>query len=356
MIEKSLVVLCLLAMTLASLPMAEGCDVPVHRYILVRWEREDYRAYYFYKTDEEKADREVNEFLADASGGFGRRVNLAFRALDVDKLTNNAAAEEDRKVWKEHASQKLPFHLVLTPRGTPLFRGRLDLPAARAMIQSPVRTEIARQLCEGKGGVLLLLAGDDQKESQNVQKDVRWVLERAKEEQKLDVGFLRLAVKAPREEWLIRSLLAAADLRPESKQPVLFGICGRARVLTFLAGREITRRGIIECVRTMNGDCSCELKEANPGVDLLTDWDWEGAIAGLPPVTEEPLRSVLLGFDDSEENSQGASRRESDGKARRPTRSFFRALGVRGWCLAFGVASVVMAAIGFIIVRRRKEG
>jgi hypothetical protein len=350
------VALFLLAVSVAPAPVLRACDVPVHRYILQRWEREDYRVYYFFRGNVAEADRHVNEFLSDAADGFGSHVNLAFRALNVDRLADNPAAEEEQKLWKDCASDKLPLHLVLSPRGTLLFRGHLDMPAAKAMIQSPARTEIARQLSEGKGGLLLLLAGDDAKETEKAEKDVRWVLERAKKEHGLDVGFLRLPAKAPDEQWFVRFLLDAAARPPDDRQSLVFGICGRARVLGVLVAEHITRRNLVECVAMMNGECSCDLMYGNLGMDLLTDWDWDGAAANLPPVNVEPLRSILLGFDDSEENSPGLPRRESHARAGNAGWSVFRASGFPHWFLVFALASVVVGAIGFVILRRRKEG
>lgn len=353
-LAKPCVGLGLLSIVLLLPATAGACAVPVHRYLLVRWERELYQAYYFYRGEQGMADRQVNEFLENVASSFESHVNLSFRSVDVDGLADNPLLGRELEIWNEHKLDKLPFHLVLSPIGNSLFRGRLDLATASAMIESPARTQLARQLCTGKGGVLLLLTGDDKKENETAEKDVRWVLGRAKKEHGLDVGFLRVSRKNPREKWLIRSLLDSGGIPPDDMQCVVFGICGRGRVLAGCIGEGINRRNIIECVYLMNGDCSCDLRFAGPGMDLLTDWDWEGAIADLPLMTEEPLRSVLLGFDDSDEGSPATPSQE-EGMPRNVSRSVLRTRSFARWGVAFGIASVVVVGIGLMIFIRRKE-
>jgi hypothetical protein len=142
---------------LMPLPAAEGCAVSVHRYLLERWEREFYRIYYFHGGEADEKDREVNEFLKETSSSYESHVNLAFRIAEVNIETGEPVAVGDKMVWEEHGSEELPFHLVLTPVGTRLFRGRLDLPLLKAMVHSPMRTKIAEALCSGKDALLLLL-------------------------------------------------------------------------------------------------------------------------------------------------------------------------------------------------------
>jgi len=323
--------------------------------MLERWQRDLYRTYYFYSGEEDKADREVNEFLEDAGSSFGSQVNLTFRAVEVSGVNGNAVAVELRELWNECRPEKLPFHLVLSPLDMPLFRGRLDLDTAKAMVHSPVRTRIARELCAGKGGLLLLLSGPDEKENAEAAKNVRWVLATARKEHGLDVGFLRLSREDPKEKWLVRSLLDLVEEPPEKKECVVFGVCGRARVLTACIGEGIIRRNIVECVGIMNGDCSCDLRFGNPRMDLLTDWDWEGAVATLPPMTVEPLQSVLLGFDDSDESAQEPSQRKLEGERESERRSLFGTRTLASWGLAFGIASILVVGVGLMMLKRRKE-
>ena len=49
-------------------------------------------------------------------------------------------------------------------------------------------------------------------------------------------------------------------------------------------------------VRFMNGPCTCEIKAANLGVDLISNWDWEALVpgAGPPPKAMEPGGYVTL--------------------------------------------------------------
>lgn len=345
-----------IAAGLGSFLTARACDVPVHRYILQRWERDLYDAYYFYRGKENPADREVNQFLDGAANSFGSHTNLTFRAADVDRFGEvQVETEKEGQIWNQYGSNRLPFHLLLSPRGTVLFRGRMSLPMAKAVIQSPMRTRIAAELSAGKGGLVLLLAGRDETENQRAEQAVRWVLSRARKEHGVDVGCLRLSRKQPGEEWLVRFLLDAVEHSAGDEQCVVFGICGRGRVLAAYTGAGINRRNIVECVGIMNGDCSCNLWMESPGMDLLTDWDWEGAIANLPPVTVEPLRSVLLGFDDSNESSGGVRSEKLDPELAQRKDSLLGVWMLRGMGIMFGILAVITASIGLMLIRRRKE-
>ena len=67
-----------------------------------------------------------------------------------------------RKAWQDQQERKIPAYMVVTPHGQKLYQGTLDEAILKAMVESPVRAEIAKQLGEGKAGVMILLAGSDE--------------------------------------------------------------------------------------------------------------------------------------------------------------------------------------------------
>ena len=55
----------------------------------------------------------------------------------------------------------------------------------------------------------------------------------------------------------------------------MFPIFGRGRVVPPATGEEIQPEAIREMAEFLTGPCSCEVKEMNPGYDLLLSADWK---------------------------------------------------------------------------------
>jgi hypothetical protein len=58
------------------------------------------------------------------------------------------------------------------------------------------------------------------------------------------------------------------------KGPILFPVFGRGRVLGSVFGKELNAGTIFEVAHFLCKECSCQLKELNPGMDLLIQADW----------------------------------------------------------------------------------
>jgi hypothetical protein len=69
------------------------------------------------------------------------------------------------------------------------------------------------------------------------------------------------------------------------KDPMIFPVFGRGRALLPLIGAGITPENIEDSGSFLVGACSCEVKELNPGFDLLLAADWNGLLFenGPPP-------------------------------------------------------------------------
>src|SRR5262249_2160935 len=69
-------------------------------------------------------------------------------------------------------------------------------------------------------------------------------------------------------------LSSESDLK-DHKEPMAFPIFGQARVLYALVGAGIKRENIDQAASFLAGSCSCQVKEQNPGTDLLVAADWK---------------------------------------------------------------------------------
>lgn len=284
-------------LVLLSAELASACSTPVYVYTLYNWMRDPYRVYYFYRDAQPEADAAVNGYLEKVSMASGGHCNLVLSKVDVSGLKGAEGRSFAQQVWNEHRSKKLPFHAVFTPRGYELFVGRLDLGTAKALVSSPKRKQMAQQLCAGKHGLLLVLRGKDAGKSAEAEAVARQVVALAKEHEQ-DVGMLTVARNDRKELWLVRQLLRLEEDLESFDSPMVFGVFGRAHVVEPYLGRGITEENIAELAYFMGAPCSCTIKTADLGMDLLTDWDWDSRIADLDPMLDGPPQWTLFDIED----------------------------------------------------------
>lgn len=70
---------------------------------------------------------------------------------------------------------------------------------------------------------------------------------------------------------------------------------GRGRALAALSGGDLSADVIESASRFLTGACSCEVKELNPGKDLLLAADWDSIFEeALPPEERTPLANPAI--------------------------------------------------------------
>ena len=85
-------------------------------------------------------------------------------------------------------------------------------------------------------------------------------------------------------------LLSSESDLADRQAPMVFPIFGRGRILYALIGSGITPANIREACIFLIGPCACEIKDDNPGIDLLITADWQANIQTL--ISETALPSV----------------------------------------------------------------
>jgi hypothetical protein len=410
--------------TLAGVRVAAACDTPVYRYAMYNWPPSPFRIYYFYRGQPDKQDAEVNRLLAEKSG-LGQpeaappqgaqppsadrptaqtaTANLVLETLDVAKSAQlELLPEPVRKAWEKHAGGKLPIHLVFSSWGDLIAEERLDAPAVRALVDSPLRTQIAQSLSSGHAAVFLLFAGKDPSATAQAQKAVEEAIAlaangrlgsdpaeespsapagsaatapsgetlepAAPRPRQFKIGLVTLQRTDPAEKCLIQCLLTVEREVPEAAGlPMVFPVFGRGRVLAPCVGKGITVENLCGQLEVVTGPCSCMVKAQNPGVDLLFCWDWDAAAealarqeqaladqqaeepgglgmaeAGGPPASALPTTSVA---------SQDPSPTEP---VEEETAAFSTGLVWR-FGLGFAVIAVGVLALGVVLVQRRRD-
>lgn len=263
----------------------QACQVPVFRYALENWSPAPWRT--------RLPATELAELQAGAAN------------LEIERATGVAALE------------------LRLPEGegeeTPVWTGPADVAHWTSLLDSPTRRELTRRLLAGESAVWLLLESGDAAKDGAAVAVLEQALQAAQSELKLPEGVvtpaqldepgrkgspadvlhsdlpLRLAFSVLRlgrddpAEAVLRAMLMKVepDLGDYAGEPMVFAVFGRGRALEPLIGRGIHPDNIREAASYLCGACSCEIKEQNPGMDLLLAADWTPVDQAPKP---EPVR------------------------------------------------------------------
>ena len=338
---------------LAAAVITEACQVPVFRYALERWQPDHYQLVIVHDgnlTDEEQANLTYLE--ENRVGPNGPIINLHFEALDLAKEEKQFAR------WKKlHSEQNasVSIHLFFPFEAfeqdtNPIWNGNLTRNNINQILDSPARRELVKRILSGDSAVWLFLESGNSKEDEAIFETLQKYVKIAREEisvpkgviqksalddpnlllspgdeenilessvpLKIAFSILRLSRKDP-QEVILRSMLLRLeddllDKEMEDK-PMLFPAFGKGRVLPPLIGAGISEENALADCGYLCGACSCQVKNQNPGMDILVKADWWTALEGssviaekeLPPLTgvEDLIAANEPAKDNAEENS-----------------------------------------------------
>ncbi|WP_395736963.1 hypothetical protein [Prosthecobacter sp.] len=236
---------------------ALACSVPVFRYALEHWVADPYRVSVPHGVKLE--------------GNFKVTVGAAQRI----ELRQPVMMRNDEVIWSADYTEA----------------------NVKLLVDSPARQQIAERLGNGESAVWVLLeCGDQAKDAEAARflderlEYLSSVMELPKLDQqdvknglvsipgdglRLAFSTLRLKRDDAAESAFIAMLLASEpDLR-SLKEPIAFPIFGQGRVLYALVGKGIKVETVDRAAQFLIGSCSCQVKEQNPGVDLVMAVDWK---------------------------------------------------------------------------------
>ena len=240
--------------------------------------------------------------------------NVALQPVDLDQPT----APELMEAWQQLGAKTLPWLLVRHPGAAGAivraWSGPLVDASPRQLFDSPARQEIIRRLTNGETTVWVLLeSGDparDAAAAQVVGQRLAYLTSVLKLPQldpqdiaaglvsvpagglKVAFSVVRVSRANPAEAVFVNMLLGTEPDLVGLKEPMLFPIFGRGRALYALAGAGINHETIDEAASFLTGRCSCQVKELNPGVDLLLAADWDSLVKTSPDAERD--RPALL--------------------------------------------------------------
>ena len=302
---------------------AAACPIPVYQYALEWWERDAYEIYLFDNgemTDEQQVLVDRLESIAAGEEGEAP-ANLRLRRVQAESEARLLA----HSALRGETPGTFPWLVVYYPGmsarvRTPVWMGEVTAENLEALLDSPLRRRVCEMLLNRTSVVWILLeSGDtdaDKQAAQLVERELKR-LENTLVPPELEAyglddmeisdikfEFVRLSRDAADEKMLIEMLMKSeVDLVDYEDQPMLFPIFGRGLIMHALVGRGINPRMIMDIAEFLTGPCSCTVKTANPGIDLLTAVDWSSRIE---PLSQEfpDAAAGLGGFMESMEDAR----------------------------------------------------
>jgi hypothetical protein len=96
----------------------------------------------------------------------------------------------------------------------------------------------------------------------------------------LQFSVLEIAPEDPAEQYLIRQISGLKFDAFRNGDPLIVPVFGRGRALEVIPADQLNADLIRELTEFLCGACSCQVKEQNPGFDLLLTTDWNLALFG----------------------------------------------------------------------------
>jgi hypothetical protein len=294
--------------------VGSACQVPVFRFALERWAADSYTIVIVpgARGELSAAEEEVRAFLQSKGSSDSVAVNLNVR-IDSEDIGESAGATVRLFYPPKLAGSDVPA----------IWSGALNMENARTLVDSPARREIVTRLLSGESATWVLIESGDQEKDEYAASEIEkafikaeGVLKipdgvltveeagetslavgrdpddalRSKIPLKIDFSLIRISRGDPAESIFLEMLMHLEDdLGEFADEPMVFPVFGRGRALEPLIGRGINGENVFEHASYFCGACSCEIKNQNPGVDLLIAANWEAAIAGSAVVVEKIL-------------------------------------------------------------------
>jgi hypothetical protein len=303
-----LLLLPLLAAAFSTISVC-ACSVPVFRYAMEHWRADSYEAIIFHRGALSQAEQRLASDLTRDGKAGKLHANVTLQLIDLDQQPK----PDELQFWRQLKTETTPWLVLRYPRAARLpatiWSGPLDQSAVDQVLKSPARQEIARRLGQGQSAVWgLLEIGDRQKDDAaaelltarlaylgtvlklpklETQDIVNGLVSVGDDGLRLEFSSLRISREDPAERAFIKMLLGVESDLEEIKEPILFPIFGRGRALYAIAGPGINHETIDDAASFVIGRCSCQVKEENPGVDLLLAADWDGTLKSHSKTPQE---------------------------------------------------------------------
>ncbi len=307
-----------------------GCNIPVFRYALENWPSDTFQVLVISSnplSDEQRGL--VNQFQERAASA-EQPANLQLIHVDLssqtvtDRLREELGGELPPAETLQRIDEYVRGEAKTSPKVFAFYPKQWDRIAWSAelsaesldrLIDSPMRQEIANRLLSGDSAVWVLLEcgrpADDQAAWERLETELkaaeqvvklpeRELIEtddfyRADVQIELKVKFsaIRLSREEARESAFAALLRGSEADLAEFDEPLAIPVYGRGRTYFALVGKGINGEMIRQNGQFLCGACSCQVKQDNPGVDMLMAVNWEERVTAQG--SAEPPLPALTG-------------------------------------------------------------
>lgn len=269
-----------------------ACNVPVFRYALEHWRPDAYRAVVLHRGPLSWRDQELLKSLQNQSES--AVVNMSIRAVDLDQTVDPA----DKELAAVVDAGDLPHLVVRYPAylrlDQPVWSGAFNGEVLSTLFDSPIRRTVLQRLSAGQTAVWLMIDSgntmEDNIASATLERELKALQQTLKLPEltdspedviqdgppvRLEFSLLRIRRDDAAEQALIPLLLGCESDLAALKEPLVFPVFGRCRAMLPLVGPGISPENIRSSATFLSGACSCQVKELNPGFDLLITANWK---------------------------------------------------------------------------------
>jgi hypothetical protein len=305
--------------------IATACNIPVFRYALERWKSDDYEivVYYSGKLGAEDEAMVAKLEAASTNNGGTTNANLVQVAIDTEK---DADRMEAWRVIAEKTKATLPYLTVqlksASARTIDAWHGSMEDAKRFEIVDSPARREIAKRLLGGHSIVWIVIKSNDEKENANVIELLKEQCLALESYIKLPEGigapgselyaevplfvkfsYIEIDSNNPDERLLIHLIQNFHSDATDAKLTFIAPVFGRGRLLEVIPSNDFNADLMRDLSMFMSGACSCQVKDRNPGIDLLMSRDWDVALFGdngmrppansKTPTSKEPTNLII---------------------------------------------------------------
>ncbi len=296
-----------LLLSIAIASVACACNIPVFRYALERWQPDQCEVIVFHKSALTAAEEQLLEALSEKATGKDGHASAKIVRSDLSQTT-----ALHRELWSEIESQtnaSLPYLLVRAriSHGKVVngWHGPLQAIWTSGVLNSPARKELGRRLLAGHSVVWLMIDSPDEQRNVAARKLLTDNFESLAGKIELPEGIglpgselysevplllqfsmLEIDRSDPQEEFLVQLLSGFQAAAVAEGEPLIIPVFGRGRALEVIPASDLSGRLMEDLTVFLSGACSCQVKEQNPGFDLLLSVDWDRELfgeAGEPP-------------------------------------------------------------------------
>ena len=294
-----------LAAALLAARSADACSVPVFRYALEHWSSDLFEVDVFYRGELTKEQRALVSRLEDQSQINGGAVNWEVIHCDLDE-----PLEDDLLALGETLGDFAAPQVVLRRpggrRGSAIVWSGPLSDVKPSLWTSPAREELIERLAGGDAVVWLVFRGRDEAASKQLVTQLEEQLPALAAEIPLPAGVglpgSELLTHLPLEvrfsvlevdghsadEAIFRKLVTRGVLDDAADdEAIVVPVFGRGRAMTALKADSIDETVMAECSRFLCGACSCQVKQSNPGFDLLLAVNWDERLWGEPAAPQQ---------------------------------------------------------------------